>query len=32
MFDFIETGHDAQAIYDFSLEHARRNADPGNGV
>jgi hypothetical protein len=24
MFDFIETGHDAQGIYDASLEYPRR--------
>jgi hypothetical protein len=29
MFDFIETGHDAQAIHDVTLEYLRRNADPG---
>jgi hypothetical protein len=28
MFDFIETGRDAQAIYDVLLEYVRRNADP----
>jgi len=28
MFDFIETRHDAQAIYDVSVEYVRRNAGP----